>query len=91
VRQARSWLGLTTVLSLLAALPATGGHGTGAPVLASWAGLRPATPNRLPYIGPVPEWEGLVLATGHFRNGILLGPITGALVRDHLLGRPVEY
>lgn len=58
-----------------------------APLLGSWAGLRPATPDRLPYIGSVPGWEGLVLATGHFRNGILLGPITGALVRDHLLGR----
>ncbi|HZM00682.1 MAG TPA: glycine oxidase ThiO [Planctomycetota bacterium] len=52
-----------------------------------WAGLRPGTPDRLPYIGPVPELPGLVLATGHFRNGILLGPVTAAIVADLLGGR----
>lgn len=62
----------------------------GAPLLASWAGLRPGSPDRLPIIGPVPGWEGLVVATGHFRNGILLGPITGSLVRDIILGREPE-
>ncbi len=53
-----------------------------------WAGLRPGTPDRLPYIGAVPEVEGLALATGHFRNGILLAPITAALVSDLVAGRP---
>ncbi len=47
-----------------------------------WAGLRPGTPDRLPYIGAVPELPGLVLATGHYRNGILLAPITAQLVAD---------
>jgi glycine oxidase len=56
--------------------------------LGSWAGLRPGSPDRLPFIGPVPGWEGLVLATGHFRNGILLGPVTGALVRELLTTGP---
>ena len=52
-----------------------------------WAGLRPGTPDRLPYLGPVPELPGLVLATGHYRNGILLAPITAAVVADVLAGR----
>jgi len=42
----------------------------------AWAGLRPATPDGRPIIGPVPG-TNVVAATGHFRNGILLGPITG--------------
>ncbi|HEX4965236.1 MAG TPA: glycine oxidase ThiO [Thermoanaerobaculia bacterium] len=40
-----------------------------------WAGLRPATPDGLPILGPVPNWPA-VIATGHFRNGILLAPWT---------------
>ncbi len=53
----------------------------------AWAGLRPATPDRLPLIGRVPGVEGLVLATGHFRNGILLAPVTAQLVCDLVLGK----
>ena len=52
-----------------------------------WAGLRPATPDGLPVIGPAPGSEGLVIAAGHFRNGVLLSPITGRLVADLLLGK----
>jgi glycine oxidase len=40
-----------------------------------WAGLRPATPDAYPIIGPA-EGTNIVLATGHYRNGILLGPIS---------------
>lgn len=40
-----------------------------------WAGLRPATPDGLPILGPLPGWPAVV-ATGHFRNGILLAPWT---------------
>jgi len=47
----------------------------------SWAGLRPGTPDGLPCLGPTPI-EGLVLATGHFRNGILLAPVTASLIAD---------
>jgi glycine oxidase len=52
----------------------------------SWAGLRPATPDRLPLLGKT-ELEGFFLATGHYRNGILLAPATaraiaGAIERD---------
>ena len=50
------------------------------PFLTAWAGLRPGTPDRLPYIGAVPGAEGLLAATGHYRNGLLLGPITGEII-----------
>jgi glycine oxidase len=44
----------------------------------AWAGLRPATPDNLPAVGLLEE--GLVAATGHFRNGILLAPVTAKIV-----------
>jgi glycine oxidase len=52
------------------------------------AGLRPATPDNLPAIGPG-ALEGLVWATGHFRNGILLTPVTADLVAGVLAGEPL--
>jgi glycine oxidase len=51
------------------------------------AGLRPGTPDNLPRIGPGAV-EGLVLATGHFRTGILLAPLTADAVAAHLAGEP---
>ena len=56
------------------------------PFARAWAGLRPYAPDALPIIGPIPELEGAFAATGHFRNGILLGPITGRLTRELILG-----
>jgi glycine oxidase len=56
------------------------------PMVTSWAGLRPATPDRLPYLGKGPL-DGLIVSTGHYRNGILLAPITAELVADLLAGR----
>jgi glycine oxidase len=58
-----------------------------APLAGAWAGLRPGTPDELPILGPDPEVEGLVYATGHFRNGILLAPITAEIVADVIAGR----
>ena len=52
------------------------------------AGLRPGTPDNLPLIGPGAV-EGLILATGHFRNGILLAPLTAEAVASLLLGEEV--
>lgn len=52
-----------------------------------WAGLRPATPDRLPLVGAVPGLGSLWLAAGHYRNGVLLSPVTGRLVADLLLGK----
>jgi glycine oxidase len=49
------------------------------------AGLRPATSDGLPIIGRSSQIEGLVYATGHFRNGILLAPLTAAVVADLVL------
>jgi glycine oxidase len=49
-----------------------------------WAGLRPATHDGMPFIGPIGD-TGVVAATGHYRNGILLGPLTGALVARGIL------
>ena len=51
------------------------------PVQESWAGLRPGTPDGLPILGPTP-WKRFLCATGHFRNGILLAPLTGRLIAD---------
>ncbi len=53
----------------------------------AYAGLRPATPDRLPFIGPVPGVAGLIAATGHFRNGILLAAVTAAAVAALVAGR----
>jgi len=49
------------------------------------AGLRPGTPDNLPLVGPG-AIDGLVLATGHFRNGILLAPLAAEAVADLLTG-----
>ena len=48
-------------------------------------GLRPATPDELPIIGRSKKLPGLVYATGHFRNGILLAPLTARVVADLIL------
>ena len=50
------------------------------------AGSRPLSPDRFPIIGPVPGWEGVVLATGHGTKGIHLGPVTGRNVAEYVLG-----
>jgi glycine oxidase len=57
----------------------------GQPVARTWAGLRPGSPDGLPLVGPVDGWAGLLLAVGHHRNGILLGPMTGVLVKQLLV------
>ena len=54
-------------------------------IVEAWAGLRPITPDRWPIVGPEPELEGLFYATGHGRNGILLGPLTARIVADLVL------
>lgn len=50
------------------------------PLVDMWAGLRPRAPDSLPAIGPCDLINGLFCATGHYRNGILLAPITGELI-----------
>jgi glycine oxidase len=53
----------------------------------TWAGLRPATADEMPVLGPVPSAQGLIAATGHFRNGILLAPLTAQLVSGWAAGK----
>jgi glycine oxidase len=50
-------------------------------IVETWTGLRPGTPDNLPIIGPT-DIEGLFIATGHYRNGILLAPVTAKIARD---------
>jgi len=56
------------------------------PFADAWAGLRPDSPDHLPILGAT-DVENYSVATGHYRNGILLAPITAQLVGDVILGR----
>jgi glycine oxidase len=51
------------------------------PILEMWSGLRPATPDHLPIIGPS-SIPGVFYATGHYRNGILLAPVTASIIAE---------
>jgi D-amino-acid dehydrogenase len=54
-------------------------------------GLRPVTPDGLPLIGPVPGVDHLYVAAGHGATGLHLGPYTGKVVADWMIGQPVEF
>jgi glycine oxidase len=56
------------------------------PILETWTGLRPGTPDRLPIIG-ASALPHVFYATGHYRNGILLAPITASIIADLVEGR----
>jgi glycine oxidase len=56
------------------------------PTVDSWAGLRPATPDALPLLGPLHSMPNQFLATGHYRNGILLAPATARVMAQLLTG-----
>jgi glycine oxidase len=58
------------------------------PVVHHWAGLRPGSCSGVPVIGPHPAYEGLYINTGHFRNGLSLGPGSAKLLVDLILNRP---
>jgi glycine oxidase len=53
-----------------------------------WAGLRPGSPDGLPFLGTVPGYDNLFVAAGHFRAGIQLSPGTGLVMKELLLGQP---
>ncbi|HXV44569.1 MAG TPA: FAD-dependent oxidoreductase [Anaerolineae bacterium] len=61
-----------------------------AEILETRVGLRPVTPDGWPIIGPAPGFANLYLATGHGATGLQLGPYTGKLAADWLLGRNLE-
>lgn len=62
-----------------------------APLDRTWAGLRPRLPDSLPAIGRFANIPNLIVATGHYRSGILLGPLTGELVTDLILGKDPPF
>ena len=55
------------------------------PMVDTWAGLRPRAADGLPVLGPCDEIDGLFYATGHYRNGILLAPLTGELISEAIV------
>ena len=61
------------------------------PTVDSWAGFRPRTSDDLPVLGPDSEIEGLFYATGHYRNGVLLAPITAQVIADLLDGVSLSF
>jgi glycine oxidase len=73
----------------LEVVPAAGGF----VVDGIWSGLRPAAPDRHPIVGWAPGLERLMLVTAHYRNGVLLGPLTGRHVADRILNGtgPAEF
>jgi glycine oxidase len=58
--------------------------------LSAWAGLRPGTPDGLPILGATPT-PGYFVATGHFRDGILLAPVTARVMGQVIAGKRPEY
>lgn len=55
----------------------------------TWAGLRPGSPDGLPFLGPVPGCDNLLVAAGHFRAGIQLAPATAQMLKELILEQPL--
>ena len=64
---------------------------TGLPIADQWSGLRPATFDGMPVIGRFGEIDGLFVATAHYRNGILLAPLTAKLAVESLVDGNVSH
>jgi glycine oxidase len=60
------------------------------PIIDTWSGLRPRAADGLPVLGPCDEIDGLFYATGHYRNGILLAPVTGELIAEAVVAGQVS-
>lgn len=73
---------LTGAISLVPALES-------ARIEETWAGLRPDSPDHLPVLGPT-DVDGLLIATGHFRSGILLTPVTARLISEWVTTQKVS-
>jgi glycine oxidase len=61
-----------------------------APVEKCWAGLRPGSPDGLPLIGPVPGWDNVFVAAGHFRAGVQLSIGTARVIAELFQGKPTS-
>ena len=59
-----------------------------APIERHWAGLRPGSPDGVPFIGAHPNIEGLYINAGHFRNGVVMAPASAQLLADIVQQRP---
>jgi glycine/D-amino acid oxidase-like deaminating enzyme len=59
-------------------------------ILEDWAGLRPGTPDDLPILGPT-NTPGYFVATGHFRDGILLTPVTSHVMAQVITSEKPDY
>jgi glycine oxidase len=80
---------LTTLRARAAELLPQLASPTEAPMVESWAGLRPATPDALPILGPCSRANHFI-ASGHYRNGILLAPATALIMADLLEDKPPQ-
>ncbi|HET8842345.1 MAG TPA: FAD-dependent oxidoreductase [Ktedonobacteraceae bacterium] len=78
--------GIATLLDAIAKLTPSLSR---ARLVRTWAGLRPASADELPLIGASQSAQGLWIAGGHFRDGILLGPLTGSIMAELIQKRPV--
>lgn len=58
--------------------------------IAPWQGLRPCSPDGLPYVGRSRRWSNAAVATGHAMMGLSLAPVTGQLIAELLDGRPAS-
>lgn len=61
------------------------------PICNHWAGLRPGTPDGVPYIGMHPEISNLAINAGHFRNGLVMGPASAQLLAELILNKPPSF
>ena len=62
----------------------------GLPVADSWSGLRPYAPDGMPILGAVDGFDDLFVATAHYRNGILLAPLTAQIAAEALTEKIIE-
>jgi len=56
-----------------------------------WSGLRPCSPDGLPYLGRTQRWQNLTVATGHAMMGLSLAPATGRIVAQLVNGEPPPF
>jgi glycine oxidase len=75
---------------LAAAAAALSPRFAGVAPVRQWSGLRPATPDLLPILGPDPTAPALLYACGHSRNGILLAPYTARAIAGYVVGEALE-
>jgi glycine oxidase len=62
-----------------------------APIERCWAGLRPGSPDGMPFLGLVPGFDNLFVAAGHFRSGIQNSPATALVMKELLLGQQLSF